>query len=331
MIGTKFRELKNKIINKKNLNIFVKTINLPVIGSVYDFFYFKHIKKRVKNLDTAITVEPNNICNLKCIMCPYQKMKRKKETMSISLFKKIIDEAKEIGCKDVHLTQYNEPFTDQYLFERLKYIRDSGMISSFYSNATLLNNEKINKLLENPVDLIRFSVDGFNKKTFESIRKGANYEQVVKNITALYNQRNQMKKKLPVIEVYFTILENNQKEIAQFKKFWKNKCDNLSFYPADSRESKDFVQVNYSKLKPYPCFNPKRIIILSNGKVALCCVDVDGKVELGDLNKQTLKEIINSKKFKDIYASHLNRTCNLSMCKNCSKFYIDSAFSWWNS
>jgi len=261
-MAIEIRDLKNKIISKRNLNLFVKIVNLPLIGSIYDFFYFNHIKNKLKTLPFAVTIEPNNICNLKCVMCPYQHMKRVKKTMSMSLFRKIVDEARDIGCKDIHLTQYNEPLTDKLLFERLAYIRGKNMTSSFYSNATLLDKDKIRKLLENPVDLIRFSVDGFKKTTFESIRKGANYETVIKNITALYNERNKLQKKLPVIEVYFTILENNQKEMNKFRKFWKNKCDYISFYPADSRESKNFVQVKYGKLKPYPCFNPKRILVL---------------------------------------------------------------------
>ena len=111
--------------------------------------------------------------------------------------------------------------------------------------------------------------------------------------------------------------------------FWKNKCDFASIYPADSRESGKFVRINYRKMKPYPCFNPKRLLVLSNGKVALCCVDIDGDVILGDLNKQTLKEIVNSRKFQQISESQMNRKCNIPMCHSCSKFYIDSAFTWW--
>jgi MoaA/NifB/PqqE/SkfB family radical SAM enzyme len=258
-------------------------------------------------------------------------MKRAKVSMPMDLFKRIIDEAKELGCKDVHLTQYNEPMTDPLIFERLAYIREKGMTSSFYSNATLMNDEKIKKLLKDPVDLARFSIDGIKKETFESIRRGANFETVVRNVSTLYAERNKAGKTLPKIEVYFTVMDRNEDQIEEFKEFWKDKCDTVSFYPTDSRETKDLVQIDYSKLKPYPCFNPKRILVLSNGKVALCCVDIDGAVELGDLNKQSLKEILLSKKFQDIYTNQINRKCDIGMCKGCSKFYVDSAFSWWGT
>jgi len=256
-------------------------------------------------------------------------MKRKKETMSMDLFKKIVDEAKEIGCKHIHLTQYNEPFTDKLIFERIKHIRQKRMESSFYSNAMLLDDEKIKNILKNPPDLIRFSVDGVKKETFESIRVNANFERVTNNIKKLYKERNLKKQKFPVIEVFFTVLEKNKKECKQFLKSWKDNCDFASLYPADSRESRDFVGLDYKKLKPYPCFNPKRVLVLSNCKVALCCVDIDGDIILGDLKKQNLKELLNSSAYKKIYESQMNRTCDIKMCKNCSKFYIDSAFQWW--
>ena len=326
-LNINLRYLKNRFVNNKRVILLsLRIINLPVIGDIYDNIYFKMLKSKLNNLPLEITIEPNNICNLKCIMCPYKRMKRKIETMSMRLFKKIVDQAKELGCRDIHLTQYNEPFTDRFLFERLAYLKKNGMRSSFYSNATILEKKTRGKILKTPPDLIRFSVDGVTKKTFESIRIGANYEKVISNIKNLYKERNEKGQKFPVIEVFFTVLEKNKKEAKRFLKVWKGNCDFASLYPVDSRESKDFVGIDYKKFKPYPCFNPKRILILSNGKVVLCCVDIDGEVILGDLKKQSLKEIFNSKIYKEIYRSQVERRCNLKMCKNCSKFYIDSAF-----
>ena len=302
-------------------------INTPIIGDVYDFFYFKFLRNKIKNLPLEVTIEPNNICNLRCVMCPYQRMKRKRETMSMDLFKKIVDQAKELGCRDIHLTQYNEPFTDKLLFERIAYLNKKGMRSSFYSNGTILTKEIRKNVLENPPTIIRFSVDGATKETFEAVRRGAVYEKVVENIKALVAERNEKKMKLPRIEVFFTVLDRNKKETKEFLKQWKDECDAVSLYPADSRESESFVGFDYKKLKPYPCFNPKRVLVLSNGKVVLCCVDIEGEVVLGDLNKQTLKDVFDSPIFKSISKSQFDRTCKIPMCKNCSKLYIDSALS----
>ncbi|MHA1381415.1 MAG: radical SAM/SPASM domain-containing protein [Candidatus Helarchaeota archaeon] len=319
------------VIHKFLFLVALFLINLPIIGQIYDYFYFKRVKARVEANKLRVLIEPNNICNLKCIMCPYQKMTRKKETMSIELFKKIVDESIELGCRIFQLQQYNEPFTDKQLFDRINYIRNKNAEVYFYSNGTILNKEIRQKILKNPPNLIRFSIDGIIKKRYESIRVGAKFEEVVRNVIKLYRERNKLGLKEPKIEVCGLLIDKKIDQPKRYLDFWKNKCDNAAVYPADSRFDEKYSYMSYRKLKPYPCFNPHNIIVLSSGKVCLCCVDYDGEVILGDLKTQSLKEIINSKKVQGIYESQLKRKCNLSICRKCSRLYIDSAFYWWDN
>ncbi|MFX1449968.1 MAG: radical SAM/SPASM domain-containing protein [Promethearchaeota archaeon] len=316
------------VIHKILFRLALFLINLPIIGHIYDYFYFKRVRARVNANNLRVIIEPNNICNLRCIVCPYQKMTRKKETMPLDLFKKIIDQSVALGCKVIQLQQYNEPFTDKDIFERISYIRNKGIEVYFYSNGTILDKNTRNKILAHPPNLIRFSIDGIEKKTYESIRVGANYEKVLGNVISLYKERNKRGLKEPRIEVCSLLLDNNKKQAKKYLNFWRDKCDNAAVYPSDSRLDETYSYVRFKNMKPYPCFNPHNIVVLSNGKVCLCCVDYDGEVILGDLNRQSLKSIINSKKVKAIYQSHLDRNCNLPICKRCSRLYIDSAFYW---
>jgi len=326
------RAIKDFIVIHKFLySLALFLINIPLIGHVYDYFYFRRVRQRVNANKLRVTLEPNNICNLRCVMCPYQKMKRKKETMPMTLFKRIVDEAVELGCKVFQLQQYNEPFTDKQIFERIEYIRSKNVEVYFYSNGTILDKEIREKILKNPPNLIRFSIDGIDRTRYESIRVGAKYEEVVNNVIQLFRERNDAGMKEPRIEVCGLILDEKKDQAKDYLNFWRDKCDNAAVYPSDSRLDQKYSYINYKRMKSYPCFNPHNIIVLSNGKVCLCCVDYDGEVILGDLNKQSLKEILNSKKVRALYESQLNRTCNLEICKKCSRFYIDAAFYWWDN
>ena len=53
----------------------------------------------MKLINPEIRIETTNICNAHCIMCPREKLDREKGTMSIDLFKKIIDEVKDYGVE----------------------------------------------------------------------------------------------------------------------------------------------------------------------------------------------------------------------------------------
>ncbi len=57
--------------------------------------------------------------------------------------------------------------------------------------------------------------------------------------------------------------------------------------------------------------------ILSGGKVVPCCLDKDGVVDLGDIKKQTLKEILASKKVLDIQKGFKNNILVEELCQKC--------------
>jgi pyruvate-formate lyase-activating enzyme len=320
------RAIKNKLIGMDFVkNSLIYLINTKYFGDVYDYFYFKRANKLFSKSD-HLAIETSNVCNLRCIMCPYQKMTRKKEVMSMENFKKILDEASKLGYKKLSLNLYNEPFLDKNIFEKIVYAKSKDFFVMLYSNGTTLNETIRKDILKSNLDLIRFSFDGATKETYEKIRRGSNFKRVKENINLLLSER---KRSTPRIEIYLVLIDSvNKKEIKEFKKMWKH-ADATSIYPVDSRYNAKLVNKDFTKLKPYPCFNPRDLTIMSSGKVALCCDDYDGKIILGDTKTQSLKEILESKKVKDIFESHVNRNCKLPACVNCSNLYLTSAFKWW--
>jgi sulfatase maturation enzyme AslB (radical SAM superfamily) len=54
-----------------------------------------HLAKKVfssTKIWGTITIEPYNVCNLRCRMCSYRKMTRRKDLMNMDLYKKIVDD-----------------------------------------------------------------------------------------------------------------------------------------------------------------------------------------------------------------------------------------------
>src|SRR3989338_5061220 len=141
----------------------------------YDRIYTKRINDILKDiqLPQAISIETFNLCNLKCIMCPYKDMTRQKSVMTMELFRKVVLESKKMGINNVIVSFYSEPFLDPHIFERIEFVRKQDMHVMFYSNGTVLNDEKIRKLLDNPPNKVIFSFDGGTKETYEKIRVNA--------------------------------------------------------------------------------------------------------------------------------------------------------------
>lgn len=315
-------------------NLFFWAVDLPVISSVYKFFYKKVIQKKLakfKFSDLVVSIEPSNICNSQCVMCPYPKMTRPKEVMRMDLFKKIVEDCFKEGVQKFNLNFYNEPFLDPLIFDRIKYLKSKGLKVGLFSNASVVDESMHDKIFESGIDTISFSVDGATKETYEKIRNGLNFEKTVKNVINLIDKRNGMSLSKPKIRVVFVQQEANRKELEEYKRFWKDKVDSVVISKDDNRNSNSSFFKYSSKRKPFPCRQIwTEIITTSNGKVILCCVDADGSVILGDFKKQNLKEIWENNEFKKTRELHLNFEADkIYLCKNCLHPYRMNLKSWW--
>jgi hypothetical protein len=63
---------------------------------------------------------------------------------------------------------------------------------------------------------VKFSLDGATAKTYESIRKGVDFEHVIENIKALDDYKKKHNKHFPEIHFHYLIMKNNIHEAEQY-------------------------------------------------------------------------------------------------------------------
>ena len=329
------RKLFRKAVDNNFLKeLFFTTINLPVVNFLYRKVYDRRIGKKTARFqlsDLIVSIEPSNTCNARCVMCPYHKMTRPKEIMPMELFKKIADDCLLEEVKNFNLNFYNEPFLDPFIFNRIKYLDSKGVKVKLFSNGSALNEEKTEELLKSGLDEVNFSVDSHKKETYEKIRKGLNFDLVISNISYLVERRNQLGLNKPRIKVVFVKQKENEAELEEYKKFWKDKVDKIILSFDDNRNYTSEFFNKHKKIKPFPCNKLwAEMNVISSGKVALCCVDYDAKEVIGDFNKQSLKEIWNSEKFRQIKEKHLAyKADEIPICGSCVHPYRLNLRSWW--
>lgn len=292
---------------------------------------FSLARKQASGMWRVISVEPYNVCDLRCKMCPYVDMTRKKEQMGMELYKKIIDDAIESGIKFLNLSFYNEPLLDSLLFDRISYAKSKGLYVEFFSNGKSLTQDKISKILNMGVDRITFSFDGASKQTYEKIRVGGDFDKTKNNIVQLLQQRGMRGLSKPFVNISLVIQEDNKHEVKEFLRLWRTLADQVSIWEVDNRKQAGLGKPEIKPQHPYPCVRllHDELVVMSNGKVALCCRDYDGSVILGDLSKQTIKEVRNSKVFEEISQLHLlGKGDSIPLCKKCDYLYT-CHYIWW--
>ncbi len=163
-----------------------------------------------------LKIESSAVCNLKCIMCPHAVgLRRPQGLLNFKNFRKVYD---EVRPKYINLTEMGEPLLNPELFKIIKYASDRGTIVKLDTNGTLLTDENIIKLLDSKPAIVSVSLDAVNKKIYESIRKGANFDQVIKNLKRLVQIKN--KNNFPTeIYLFFVMQKSNTGELLEFLKF----------------------------------------------------------------------------------------------------------------
>lgn len=187
--------------------------------------YKKIILKAIKlGQEGKLTVNPKtlwigatNNCNINCIMCFFEK---KNTYISLndlkSLLKTTTKNQMVFGeTKLIDLTAGESLLNPEiYRIVRLLKKRFPKSEISIITNATLPIKGDVAKALKH-IDRIGMSVDGVNEKTFEFIRRGAKFSNVIKNIQDIVELKGEKGENLCLLFCAMTI---NIKELPQWVK-----------------------------------------------------------------------------------------------------------------
>ncbi len=157
-----------------------------------------------------------NKCNFRCVMCHYTDAGiRKRELSQINIktfessFGKIMPFVGEIvlSCGD-------EPLMSGDFIEILKFISSlrQNIDISFCTNGSLLNRKIRDSIIEYGVTYLMFSIDGVRRATFEKIRKGSSFDNVISNFKAMSALKKHYKSPFPNITLNFVMMYSNIKE-----------------------------------------------------------------------------------------------------------------------
>jgi len=283
-------------------------------------------KTRLTSYPKVLNIETTNFCNLNCPMC-VAKDTREQGFLDLDFLERIIGENKKVLEGQFIWLHFNgEPLLHPYLPEIIKILKNNGIRTRFSTNAVFLDKKKASELMEAGLDYIVFSLDGYTKKTYETIRSGSNFEKVEENIRNFLKIKNDKGFKTETQVQFIKMKENKTEENLFIKKWKKTDINYINIKSFCSRAGKvhnisRFVDapglIKKIKRRP-PCFYLwETLIILWNGKVISCCQDLLGELELGDLKKETLIDIWNSPKLIELRKKQLENDFSTRPCKYC--------------
>ncbi len=257
-------------------------------------------------------------CNLHCRMCGFNDS-RKRGLMSFALFQKTILELEKNGKPIIGLHQFGEPLLHPEIWKFIDFAKSRGFSIILYTNATLLDDKKIKMLKDHPVDGIRTSFIP-DKEKYEYYWAGSKYENVANNLRKIIRISDDWTKK-PKITI--NLLHSRNEDVSLYKKAAKKLFGNNKYF-LETDEMSEFYgsdpDVAYTKKTGIisPCFESYfQTAILHNGDVVPCCADLNGYYVIGNIKKNSLKELRNNDRMVKLRKMLINQSNNLKICQNC--------------
>jgi uncharacterized Fe-S cluster-containing radical SAM superfamily protein len=295
----------------------------------------------VPDFPLQIDFELNYSCNFTCEMCTWSAEntsgKGKKTWFSFEAYKEIIDEGVKKGLKAIRLNYINEPLIRKDIIDFIEYAKKKGVLDIYLStNGSLLKEKFILKLINSGLTRIQVSIDAFTKPTFDKIRQGGNFSDVVKNTLNFLKIRKDLNKELPTLRVNFVRTDLNKHEYEDFISFWSNKADCIGI--------QDLVDImkpskTKNKLKKFNCAQPfYHLTVRYDGTILPCCTFFAAKLPISrlktnnkvsdeanlhkiDYDKLPIRNIADtwfSEEIKYLRKIHIDGNYHLnSVCKEC--------------
>ena len=251
-------------------------------------------------------IENTTLCGANCIMCPRDKFSHKFENMPFDIFKKIIDELVEGGCRKIGICGFGDSLCDTGLEKKLEYVKTicPDMYISTINTGHLLTPENID-LVSKYFDIIKFSMYGFTKETYESVHRGTLvFEQVKENIDA-FLERNKGNEGVYTI-MTFLVMPENEHEMNTWKDYYEPRCNRIDIWkPHNWSGIMGEAQSPVTHICPR-VMNGNDLQFCTDGTVVPCCFDIDRKINIGNVNEMTIKEILSGERWKRLQQIHKN-------------------------
>ena len=311
----------------KKLKLIIKKL---IPKSIFEYFHKKQIEKLLK-FPEAFSIETVNICNAKCWFCPQPDHIRTKGYMHFDIFKKIIDEISlnRKSVKSIALFMDGEPSLHKELIKFLKYAKEKKIKNIYLSsNMEFFNEKLINQLFENNLQgtlkYVIASLDGVSETTHQNNRIGVDTKKAYENAHLLLKKRKENMSIYPWVFPRMLVNETNKHEEKDFYRYWKGKSDKvLTTFMHNWGGQIDDKLIHQNEENPFSsvCYFPfSQCFIQLDGRVRICCLDVNGKEIFGDLKDSSIKEIWNNSDFDMLRKNLLsdNKDDLPEICKECT-------------
>nr|WP_041644997.1 SPASM domain-containing protein [Aliarcobacter butzleri] len=277
-----------------------------------------------------VHIEITNICNLKCTFCPPKILPNK--TMTLDKFDKLNLQLKEFTTElAYHIV--GDPLVLSNLDEYLNISSKHNLKVNITTTANNINKKHYETLLNPTIKQINFSINSYNanshKKSLDEY-----LEPIIEFVKFAQKQKHEyfINFRIWNLDEKNSAKEFNLKVFNKMNEAFDTNIDIEDVYknrPKNIRIDRK-IFFNFDEYFNWPNLENKEVSktgfcygldshfgVLSNGDVVPCCLDKDAIINLGNIEDNSLKNILTSKRVKDIQNGFKKDILVEELCQKC--------------
>jgi radical SAM protein with 4Fe4S-binding SPASM domain len=310
---------------------------------VFSSYYFSRISgKPVQwGYPVSLSFEPTTSCNLRCPECPsgLRAFTRPTGMLENAFFMKTID---EMHRELLYLIFYfqGEPYLNPSFLDMVKYASEKKIYTATSTNAHYLTDENARKTVESGLDRLIISIDGTTQEVYQQYRVGGKLDKVLEGAGNIVKWKKTLNSSKPFVIFQFLVVKPNEHQVDEVKKLaGEIGVDDVWYKTAQVYDYKNDPNGLIPGIDKYSRYRkndqgewqPKNKlanhcwklwhanVITWDGLVVPCCFDKDAQHQLGDLSKQSFREVWENEQYREFRKQLMHSRKNIDICSNCSE------------
>lgn len=305
------------------------------------YYLSKWLKRPIQwGYPISISFEPTTSCNLRCPECPsgLRAFTRPTGMLKQDFFRETID---QIHRDLFYLVFYfqGEPFLNPDFLDMVNYASAKKIYTATSTNAHYLDKNTARRTVESGLDRLIISIDGTTQEVYQQYRVGGRLEKVIEGTRNILYWKKQLKSKTPMVVFQFLVVRPNEHQIAAVRQLGRElgvdrvwlKTAQVYDYENDpngliprnerySRYSRSGTRVRYKGRMANHCWRLWHDPVITwDGLVAPCCFDKDAQHRMGDLKKNSFREIWKNGEYSKFREKILTGRKQIDICSNCTE------------
>jgi SAM-dependent methyltransferase/pyruvate-formate lyase-activating enzyme len=246
-----------------------------------------------------VSLETTSTCNQKCRFCPVSLTPRAPQVMTQALFEHIADQLTEhrSTLQAVFLHGYNEPTTDPGLVQRIRALKERHLPVAFNSNGSRLSAQLIEDIAElGGIEFLSINLSTLDPERYRSERGTGHLEQVLANLDAIGDR--------PIAGIMEVAVlghgdQDHQRQVDRIRERLAATRFAVKAFRIDDRAGALAQGLRprrvHRRLRGCDLLGSRplqHLHVTAAGTCVLCCQDYHEQHVVGDLNRQTVREVL---------------------------------------